>query len=55
MFLAASVIIGGAFVYFYWYSKKKNVRWYLRNNNVRIEFNPNYTKNKLLNAILLNI
>ena len=53
VFLTASVIIGGVFVYFYWYSKKDIVRQYLKKNNVSIKLNP--FKNKLLNAILLNV
>ena len=40
VFLTASVIIGGAFVYFYWHSKKDIVRQYFKKNNVSIKFNP---------------
>ena len=40
VFLITSVIIGGVFVYFYWYSEKDNIRWYLRKNNVCVDFNP---------------
>ena len=39
MFLATSVIIGGAFVY-YWYSKKKNSQLNPEKNTVRVKFNP---------------
>ena len=40
VFLTTSVIIGGPFVYFYWYLKKDIVRQYLKKNNISIRFNP---------------
>ena len=39
VFLTASVIIGGVFVYFHWYSKKDIVRKYIK-NKVSIKLNP---------------
>ena len=39
VFLTASVIIGGVFVYFHWYSKKDIVRKYLK-SKVSIKLNP---------------
>ena len=40
VFLVTIVIIGGVFVYFYWYPKKDILRWNLKNNNASIKFNP---------------
>ena len=40
VFLAKSVIIGGVFLYFYWYSKKDIIRQYLNKDNVSVKFNP---------------
>ena len=40
VFLTTSVIIDSSFVYFYWYSKKDNDQLNLKENNVRIKFNP---------------
>ena len=39
-FLTTDVIIGGVFVYFYWYSKNDFIRQYLKKNNVSVKFNP---------------
>ena len=51
VFLTTSVIIGGVFVYFHWYSKEDIVQKYLK-NKISIKFNPFKTQ---LNAISLNI
>ena len=40
VFLIPSIIIGSVFIRFQWYLKKNNVQGDLKNNNVRIKFNP---------------
>ena len=40
VFLVTSEIISSVFIYFYWYLKESNDQLYLKNDNVRIEFNP---------------
>ena len=40
LFLTTSVIIGSSFVYFHWYSKENNDQSHLKEDNVRIKFNP---------------
>ena len=52
VFLTTSVIIGGVFLYFHWYSQKDIVRKYLK-NKASIKFNPLKKKN-YLNAIECN-
>ena len=52
VFLTTSVIIGGVFLYFHWYSQKDIVRKYLK-TKASIKFNPLKKKN-YLNAIECN-
>ena len=40
VFLTTSVITGGVFVHFHWYSKKKNDKLNPEKNTVRVKFNP---------------
>ena len=54
VFLAISVIIGGVFIYFYWYLKESNDQSYLKKTMFVLNLIL-LLKNKLLNAILLNI
>ena len=45
VFFITSICISSVFIY---------LQWYLKKNNVRIKFNPDTRKNKLLNAIPLS-